>query len=603
APAPEGRRNRRLALSLTLFAAGLLLGAVAGRWSARPPEVAPVDIRTVTFSGRDTQPDGSPDGRTVAFVSRRGDRPQIWLKQLGTGGEEPFSEGPDYLPRFSPDGVEILFVRDRDEVTSLYRQALVGGQARKVIENALEGDWSPDGRRIAFLRLGTTADVTSSVHVANSDGSEPRELLRSEGVVMSGIVWSPDGSRLAIGQASASAQRRNALLVIDAATGEAEEIQGLVDLPHSTPAWISADRLLYAQTGNFSGSVAGDASIVFEHDLRSDARWPLFRTQNLFSLNRATPPIFHLLGSGRVVFESATTVEQLAEVALAPAGTGERGALTRGNTGDRQPTYSPDGGTVLFSSGRSGNLDLWTLELATGVVRQLTDDSAADWDPAWSPDGRSILWSSSRGGHLEIWMADADGAGARQVSHDGFDAQNPTMTADGEWIVYASGHPEHLGLFKVRPDGSETTRIYGGFAVVPEVSPDGSLVAFLQRQGERGVNFVRFVEVESGELLPFTIVVRIHQRTYTSYNNGRSRWMPDGRSIVWIGQDENGHEGLFIQDFDRERDTSASRRKLAGFHPERVTETFGVSPDGTRVLLSEQEILSSIQVASGLPLP
>ena len=60
--------------------------------------------------------------------------------------------------------------------------------------------------------------------------------------------------------------------------------------------------------------------------------------------------------------------------------------LTRGNTTDRQPTYSPDGQWVAFSSNRGGNLDLWAVNRATGAVRRLTDDAADDWDVSYSPD-------------------------------------------------------------------------------------------------------------------------------------------------------------------------------------------------------------------------
>ncbi|WP_410960638.1 TolB family protein, partial [Salmonella sp. SAL4357] len=74
--------------------------------------------------------------------------------------------------------------------------------------------------------------------------------------------------------------------------------------------------------------------------------------------------------------------------------------------------YSPDGSRILFSSTRSGNLDLWEIETKSGALKRITEDSAEDWDPAYTRDGKKIIWSSSRSGHFEIWMTNTDGSGA-----------------------------------------------------------------------------------------------------------------------------------------------------------------------------------------------
>jgi hypothetical protein len=56
----------------------------------------------------------------------------------------------------------------------------------------------------------------------------------------------------------------------------------------------------------------------------------------------------------------------------------------------------------------------------------------------WSPDGKHPLWSSERSGNLEVWMANADGFSPRQITKDGFSGENPTMSRDEQWIVYSS---------------------------------------------------------------------------------------------------------------------------------------------------------------------
>src|SRR5262245_45954108 len=90
---------------------GLALGALAGTavstWWARAPEVTPPTLSYVSYSGRDTDPTASPDGRLLAFSSDRDGKERIWLKQLPGGGEVALTAGIDTRPRFSPDGSTI----------------------------------------------------------------------------------------------------------------------------------------------------------------------------------------------------------------------------------------------------------------------------------------------------------------------------------------------------------------------------------------------------------------------------------------------------------------------------------------------------------------
>ena len=71
-------------------------------------------------------------------------------------------------------------------------------------------------------------------------------------------------------------------------------------------------------------------------------------------------------------------------------------ALTSGSFDDREPHWSPDGTRIAFSSDRSGNYDVWVLDVASGQVRQVTRDPANDFFPAWSNDSRELLFVSNR---------------------------------------------------------------------------------------------------------------------------------------------------------------------------------------------------------------
>src|SRR5690606_19395215 len=70
--------------------------------------------------------------------------------------------------------------------------------------------------------------------------------------------------------------------------------------------------------------------------------------------------------------------------------------LTSGISDNREPHWSPDGSSVIFSSDRSGNYDIWKLDLNSRDLRQLTTDPANDSNPAFSSSGDKIAFVSQR---------------------------------------------------------------------------------------------------------------------------------------------------------------------------------------------------------------
>ena len=577
-------RTRRLAVAAGLLVLGLALGVglqSVGRWQPLPP---PVAIRPLTHSGADRAPAASPDGRLLAFSSDRQGPTRIWLKQLAGGSEAAVTEGPDDDPRFSPDGNALLFTRRQGSAPSLYRVPIVGGVPRRIAADASDGDWSPDGRRVAFLRHGHEGGLRfTTLWVAAADGVGARALARFENRNLRWPRWSPDGRSLAVVDAGLGGAMRS-LVVLDVGSGVWRGLP-VGDRGQPVAAVWRGNRQLAC-----TYAVRGGGGRLGIQGLEGGPVRALLQVPGDIGL-------LDWLGPGRLVLESVTDRIGLAEVGLRNSGSTAPRWLTREHAADRQPRYSPDGAWVVFSSNRSGNLDLWAISLRTGTVRRLTEDQAADWDPAFFADGR-LLWSSARGGHLEVWTAEADGSGARQLSEDGADAQNPTATPDGQWVVYDSQNPARRGLWKVRADGQEARRLVAGPTGVPEVSPDGRYVLYLlATEGERET--LQVAQVADGRPAPFSI--ELARRKPGAVRLGRARWTADGRAIVFVGQDEAGVHGMFVQDFAPGRDTTASRRKLAGFDLDRVAESFGLSPDGRQMVIAGWERSFSLLTVDGLP--
>jgi eukaryotic-like serine/threonine-protein kinase len=597
-PLASDSRPRARVASWTLglaAVAALAIGAAATAWLVKPEPRPISSARYLTYSGQDYSPAVSPDGKLIAFSSRRDDTFRIWIKQVDGGGEVPLTAGVDDFPRFSPDGSSVLYINTVDRRGSLYRIPVVGGEPRRIVENAGSADWSPDGNTITFSRNAVADDGTAStsLFLVSADGSNVRELAKIDTTGVTLPRWSPDGKWIAV--IGARGRVAQTVTIIDAKTGTAKTLReppkgGEV----SSVVWTANSKSVIYVRASSVEAVVGSNGHLIKHDIEKDK-------EEIIGWTSHNATIVDIIGDGRLVMDVRSPRDNLREINLSAPGQEPSGIqekwITRGNSSDRQPVYSPDGQSLLFSSNRSGNLDLWIMN-AGGVVRRVTDDAAEDWDPAFFDGGKKILWSSGRSGNLEIWMANVDGSNARQVSKDGFDAENPAGTPDGKWILYNSFNAKKAGIWKIRSDGSQATHLVQSRTSLPEISADGQYLAYIA-DGRTLRAAIRVVRVADGKDMGFEIPMRNTRRT--SAILGRTRWMPDGKSIAFLAQDADGVNGVFVQDFVPGQDTTATRRKLGGFERENATESFGISPDGTRMTVASWEQLFSLYSIDGVP--
>jgi Tol biopolymer transport system component/DNA-binding winged helix-turn-helix (wHTH) protein len=583
------RSTRHYWFTAVVAAASLIIGAALVYWLKRD-YVEPHAIETLTYSGRDSSPAVSPDGKTVVFTSDRDGTSRIWLKQLKGGGEIALTSGPDGWPRYSPDGATILFSRREGGRRSLFKVASVGGEPRKLIDDALDGDFSPDGRRIAFVRWKYDEQRQKSIiAVANADGSSVSQLAEVPNVRLEWPRWSPDGSAIAVvGAGSTVAAEIFVEVWIASLDGkQPRRLNGSGrERGISSVVWTGKRTIAYAR-GDRTTPVSGELIV---HDTMTDqARRIPWLCCSL---------TFDIAGPGRLIFD-----QQAIRSGLLELGRDGRSArwISHANSPDRQPVFSPDGKHVAFASNRDGNMNLWQISLDTGAIRRLTESRATDYDPGFSPDGKRLIFSSDRTGHFEIYMANPDGSAATQVTHDGVDAENATMTADLQWLVYASANPQKAGIWKIHPDGSQATRLVSGIGNNPEVSPDGTYALYIANP-HPDLAEIHVVRISDGAEIPRPILCpRWKQNGMTL---GRARWIPAGGSappaIAFIGQDASGATGVYIQDFVPGRNTSAGRRMLRPFDPIAPVESLGVSPDGKRVVVSVADDTNSIMSASNV---
>ncbi len=593
AGARSGRgAGRRVAPWVALAAAAALgiAGFAAGRLSAPAAPTGAIRVSTLSQGTRDGEPAVSPDGRLVAFRSVRGEGQGLWLMDLVTRSEVKLTHGLDQLPRFTPDGGTIVFTRTRDGRQSLWRIPAIGGTERPLLDDAFDADPSPDGKRLAFVTgVAESSGVRARLMVSNADGTGAREIYSLAASVIGTPRWSPDGGRISI-SIGGNQNSPNRIEVVEVASGKARAYPPPRQSTLSSTAWDGTGRgLIVAEGQGVTAVQRGAPAQLLRLDLGSGRYRPIGWLENF-------PLFVDLLPDGGLVMSSAFVRQNLKEAAIGARTLSEARVLTSGMARDRQPVYSPDGKSVLFSTNRGSSLDLWEVSVETGAMHRITDDPADDWDPAYTPDGEGIVWCSGRSGALEIWIARRDGSAPRQISRDSLDAENPSIAPSQDWVVYSSAHPAKSGLWRVPASGEAGERVLAAGTLIPDLSPDGRLVSVLTSVGSADSRLDVF-DLERRRLLPNPVRVQVSPGPIQM---GRSRFSPDGASVHYIGTRTDGQPVLLRRPVEAWRGAPARVDTLFPGSSETI-ETFHFSRDGRRVVVSVVDWLSSLTIAERMP--
>jgi len=197
----------------------------------------------------------------------------------------------------------------------------------------------------------------------------------------------------------------------------------------------------------------------------------------------------------------------------------DESALVTGYGYDAEATVSPRGDRIVFTSTRSGDLELWTCDLEGGDLRQVTDTLGYDGGAFFSHDGQQLVFRATqwtpdaeeaeqtkyrellarwmvRPQAMEIYTISADGSDRRQVTALGGASFAPFFHPDDQRIIFATNHHSsgvgmNFDLFSVRTDGTELRQIttFNGppgkqFDGFPMFSPSGEWLAFSSNRGD-----------------------------------------------------------------------------------------------------------------------
>jgi serine/threonine protein kinase len=496
----------------------------------------------------------SPDGRQIAFA----DASAIWVRSLD-------SQVPRRLPGTS--GERLMF-------------------------------WSPDGRSIAFL----TGFKLRKVSIGDS---AVQDICEIRGFSPSGGTWSKDDVIL-IGNF------RGPLMKVDASGGQPVPLKLQKDENAQRWPWFLPDArhfLYLSASGSFVPSAInreirysdfdGNSRVVLRENSNAE-----YAMGNLLYVKdgslmrvpfdsgsgqiRGAPilvenNVHFRAGFGRGYFDVgpgvlAYTIAQPESLAWVdrkgngPTKTGHEGELTSFDV-------APDGKSAVIeiANERSGNGELWLLDVARQVTTRLTtDDASWNWGPIWSADGKTVYFSSTRTGDSDLYehpignneehslLTGKDRLAALDVSRDGkyllYEDLDPSSAAD-LWVLPLSGDRKPFPYLKTNYMESSA-----------RFSPDGHWVAYVSNESG---NYEIYVQS----------FPRLGQATRISSEGGIDpRWRHDGRELYFVSSDGM----LMAADVTTNGNFSAGLPKpLFRFsgNAQATRRSYWPSPDGQRFLV------------------
>lgn len=145
----------------------------------------------------------------------------------------------------------------------------------------------------------------------------------------------------------------------------------------------------------------------------------------------------------------------------------DRVQITRSRLGQLnvEPSVSPDGKKIAFSSDRDGKPMIYVMNADGSNIKRVTYAGNYNSSPQWSPDGKKIVFSGQDGRHFDIFIMNADGTGLERLTSakkkDGKPATNefPTFSPDGRQVMFVSNRTGTNQIFVISVDGTNERRL------------------------------------------------------------------------------------------------------------------------------------------------
>jgi Tol biopolymer transport system component len=260
------------------------------------------------------------------------------------------------------------------------------------------------------------------------------------------------------------------------------------------------------------------------------------------------------------------------------------------------PTFSPDGQTIAYTSDRTGNFQIFLKSVSGGQDINLTNSPADEVQPSFSPDGKRIAFVSSRSAHNlfyhgtdlpiqggDIYVMPALGGSARHIVGPG---NFPSWSPDGAAIIFTSGTWFQQRIYRVPAGGGERQEIHVDFKadealpdhlLYPSYSSDGRWIAF-----EGVPDRVYIVDAEGGEAKLIA-------------NGRRPAWSADSQAIIYSNSEAGKNLSLWRIPFETAGGkVSGSPEPLTVSHT--VDTQAAVSRDGKRIAFTAIDLSFNLEM-------
>ena len=456
----------------------------------------------------------SPDGSKLAFVARNEQgKPMLYVQPLSSPTAQPLAgtEDPSH-PFWSPDSRSLGFFAGN----LVKRIEADGGPAQTVCAaastNERGGAWSASGT--ILFGYGNTVSPLSRV---SAGGGTPAPALKFESGE-NAHRWPqflPDGKHFLFFVNTSKADATGIYVGSIDSTTRKLVVHTATHAQYAPPGYLLflREQTLMAQPFSLSRlEVTGEAVPIAE------------RVSANIGIRRA---IFSVSDNGVLVYRTGDSSSSGSQLLWF-----DRQGKQLGKVGGEElystPAMSPDGTRVAVDISASGNSDIWIFDLSRGTKTRLTFGPASNRNPLWTPDGESIVFSSNRKGLYHIYRKAADNSGPEEVvlesnaseqayaiSHDGrylvyerndaagktgvdiwalplfgerkpfpvvetqFSEIMPAISPDGKWMAYSNNESGHYEVYVTPfPGGGAKSQVSAGGGVIPQWRRDGRELYF-----------------------------------------------------------------------------------------------------------------------------
>jgi serine/threonine-protein kinase len=511
----------------------------------------------------------SRDGRTMVYSGPAEGGSRLWVRSFDQLDATPIAGTENGSnPFFSPDGKRVGFIK---EGTSVRIASLAGAPTVTLTDkaNTTSGDWGDDGY-IYFevdsgvARMRATGGEIEPVYVIKADKKE----VATEWVHVlpgaTGVLF-----RLRhVGQGPGDFE----IMASPLPRGEARSL-------------VRGVYAMYAPTGHLLVVTADGKLIAIPFDPKKLELTgaPLALLEGVGVRNGGFNVDLSLAGNGTLAYTTGGTL-------------GSRRAVWVSREGGVSPTdpgwdpqgvieaasLSPDGKAVAVGLSREGRRDIWVKQMPEGPFSRITFGDTSSVRPSWSADGREVLYISDRSGSGvgPAYAHRADGTGVARLlfASPGLDIGEIVASRDGRWFVFrtvpsGAGTPDIMGL-----QAGDTTLIplvaTPAAERYPALSPDGRWLAYASNESGVPEVYVR----------PFPQTATAKWQVSTA--GGREpAWARSGRELFYL----NGKGEMVSAEVQTGVTFSVGKQRVlfpaSDFARPGSVPSFSVSPDDKRFLM------------------